>query len=238
MQRHTESSPDSANAAKLLATAAAIAAGTQAYGGAVRFENDTNFDWYFTTLDITRSAASQTFGGVGDVTGTSIYLDYFSDFYPAFTYWHSYTSGNGAELWNSGFSNRYSSGFNAGDQIGPGMSGGAWNQSSTLEFYFIQGDAYYVYPYGYYYTYTEGNRGLLPTDGSPAYIGVRLTIDSAQHYGWIGLTNSSGFIDVFAWGYETEAGVGIAAGVPAPGTMGLLAVGAAGVFCRRGKRTT
>ncbi|MBZ0171810.1 MAG: hypothetical protein K8E66_05475, partial [Phycisphaerales bacterium] len=91
MQHHIDASSDAGHTAKLLATAAAIAAGTQAYGGAVRFENDTNFDWYFTTLDVTRSAASQTFGGVGDVTGTSIYLDYFSDFYPAFTYWHSYT---------------------------------------------------------------------------------------------------------------------------------------------------
>ncbi len=216
-----------------LAAAAAIAAGTAAYGDVIRFDNTTGFTWYYTTLDLTLSADNQTYGGVGSVTGTSIYLDYFADFYPTFSYQHSYTSGSGAEIFNSGFNNRYAKPINAGDVIGPGLAGGAFHSGSTLEFAFDACDIYY-YNYQYYYDCTSGNRGLLPTDGSQAYIGVRMTIDSAFHYGWIGVENHNGYIEVFAWGYETEAGVGIEAGaVPAPGALGLLAFGAVGALSRK-----
>ena len=211
-----------------LLTAATLAAGTQAYGAAVRFENDTNFDWYFTTLDVTLPASAQTYGSVFDVTGNSVYLDYFSDFYPAFSYQHSYTRGNGAEVWSSGFSNRYSAPLNSGELIGSGLEGGAWSQFSTLEFAFQEGDPYYYY----YYRGTNGFRGLLPPDGSDTYIGLRLTIEGAQHYGWVGVQNFGGFIEVFAWGYETEAGVPVPAGVPSPGPASVLALGAVGALRR------
>lgn len=216
-----------------LALAATIAAGSMACGDVVRHDNDGTFYWYFTTLDLTKSAADQTYGSWNDVTGTSFYLDYFGDFYPAFSYQHSYLTGPGAEMWNSGWNNNYAAPHNAGDLIGPDLSGGSWHQGGTLEFAWQS--CYYDY-YNYNYYCDSGFRGLLPPDGSQTYIGTRLTIDNQLHYGWIGVTNSGGYIDVFAWGYETQPGVAIAAGVPAPGALGLLAVGAAGALSGRKRR--
>ncbi len=217
-----------------LAVAATIAASTVAHADPIRYDNDTGFFWTFATLDLTLPAADQTYGSP---SGTSVYLSYFSDYYFGqyyrFGYVHYYTSGNGAELWNSGFSNRYAAPHNQGDLIGPDLTGGAWNQSSTLDFTYYGAHVYY-YNYQYYYDYFGGNRGILPNDGTPTYIGVRLTIDNALHYGWIGVTNNGGFFDVFAWGYETDPGVAIQAGaVPSPGPMGLLAIGAAGLLKRK-----
>ena len=221
-------SESQAPAKGVMALAATIAAGTPAYADAVRFDNDGSFDWYFTTLDLTLSAQDQTLGTTADVTGTSIYLDYFGDFYPTFTYQHAYTGGLGAEIFNGGFSNRYASPFDAGDLIGPGLVGGAFSQSSSLEFSFYACD--YYDPDDCY----SGNRGLLPIDGTPTYIGVRLDIGGMDHYGWIGLTNNGGgSISVFAWGYETTANTAIGAGVPSPGALGALAIGAVGLLGRR-----
>ncbi|VAX42558.1 hypothetical protein MNBD_PLANCTO03-1685 [hydrothermal vent metagenome] len=209
-----------------LVLAATIAAGSVAYADPVRFDNTSGFGWYYTTLDLTLSAEDQVYGGPGDVTGTSIYLDYFSDYYPAFSYTTSYTRGQGAEIWNSGWNNNYAAPFNSGDPIGPGMVDGSFHDGSVLEF------AWWSYDY-YSGEHDSGFRGLLPPDGSDTYMGIRLTIDNQLHYGWIGARNNGGYISVFAWGYETEAGVAIAAGVPAPSTLGLLAVGAVGALGRK-----
>lgn len=210
---------------ELLTTAAAIAAATTAHAESLRFENTANWSWSQSLLDLTQSSDAQPFGGVGDVTGTSIYLDYFSDFYPAFSYQHSYTSGLGAEIFNSGFSNRYAKPLDFGEMIGSDLSDGEFSASSTIDFVFQSYD---------YYTgnYDSGNRGLLPA-GEDVYLGVRLDIDGATHYGWIGVNRSGAFVDVFAWGYETTAGQAVGAGVPSPGAVGLLAVGAAGSLTRR-----
>lgn len=231
-------------AAPALTIAATIAAGTAAYGAPVRFENDPFVGVNFNALDITMSAAAQAGGGSAGLTGTQVYLYYFADFYPTFSYQRTDTRGSGLEIWNSGFGNFYSAAFNSGELIGPGMTGGAWSQSSRLAFSYTSADRYYVpptyvYPYGYYggyYTYTNymsGERGLLSPDGSQTYIGTRLTINGATHYGWIGVQNFNGYIEVFAWGYETEAGVGVRAGVPSPGAMAVVALGAAGALGRR-----
>lgn len=213
-----------------LAMAAAIAAGSVVYAGPVRYDNDANYSWFYSVLDLTKSSADQSYNGA--LNGSSFYMDYFSDFYPAFSYQHSYLSGSGGEIWNSGFSNRYAAPNDAGDLIGPGLNDGAWSQSSTFEFAFTS-CSYYYYNGNYYYDCTSGFRGLLPPDGSPTYVGARLTIDNQLHYGWIGVENHGGFIDVFAWGYETEPGVPIVAGVPTPGALGVLAIGAAGALSRK-----
>ncbi len=70
----------------------------------------------------------------------------------------------------------------------------------------------------------------LPYD-VPTYIGVKFDLGSGDQYGWIGVVFASADFtaDAFAWGYETEVGVPIAAGVPEPGS---LAFGALAV-CRR-----
>jgi hypothetical protein len=207
---------------ELLATAAAIAAATaSAHAEAVRFENTTSFDWLFNTLDLTQSAEDQSFG----ITGTSIYMDYFGDFYPTFSYSHTYTSGNGAEIFNGGFSNRYAAGLDAGTLIGPDLEGGAFSQSSSFEFAFTACD---YYGYDCY----SGTRGILPAN-IDTYLGVRFTIDGNFHYGWVGVNRSGAYLDVFAWGYETEAGVAARAGVPSPGPLAVLAFGAAGALTRK-----
>lgn len=213
------------HAGELIAAATAIAAATTALGESVRFENTANWIWDYSLIDLTLDSASQSYGGVGDVSGTSIYLDYFSDFYPAFEYQHTFTSGAGAEIFNSGFSNRYAKPLSFGELIGPGLSDGAFDASSTIDFVWSSYD---------YYTgdFDSGNRGLLPA-GEDVYIGVRLDISGATHYGWIGLNRSGAFVDVFAWGYETVAGQAVGAGVPAPGALGVLAVGAAGALKRK-----
>jgi len=211
---------------ELIAAAAAITAATTALGEAVRYENTTNFDWTFTTLDLTQSSENQIYGSAGDATGSSIYLDYFGDFYPAFSYQHTYTSGGGAEIFNSGFNNRYASPLAFNEQIGPAMGGGAFSQSSTIDFVWSSYD---------YYTgdSDSGNRGLLPAN-EDTYLGVRLILAGESHFGWIGVNRNGGaFVDVFAWGYETEAGVAIGAGVPTPGALGVLAVGAVGALKRK-----
>ncbi|MFG0258839.1 MAG: hypothetical protein ACF8LK_00690 [Phycisphaerales bacterium JB041] len=216
-----------------LALAAAIAATSVAYAGPVRYDNDANYSWFYSVLDITKSSADQTYGGVGDVTGTSFYMDYFADFYPTFSYNHHYLSGNGGSIWSAGFNNFYAAPHNRGDLIGPDLGGGAWNQGSNFEFAWTACERYY-YNYQYYYgDCYSGYRGLLPPDGSPTYVGARITIDNQFHYGWIGVTNTRGYIDVFAWGYETQPGVAVAAGAPTPGALGVLAVGAAGALSRR-----
>lgn len=207
---------------ELLATAVAIAAATaSAQAESVRFENTTNFDWLFNTLDLTQSAEDQSFG----ISGTSIYMDYFGDSYTTFSYSHTYTSGNGAEIFNSGFSNRYAAGLDAGTLIGPDLQDGAFSQGSTFEFAFTACDYYG-------YSCDSGTRGILPANVD-TYLGVRLTIDGNFHYGWVGVNRSGAFIDVFAWGYETEAGVAARAGVPSPGPLAVLAFGAAGALMRK-----
>lgn len=65
------------------------------------------------------------------------------------------------------------------------------------------------------------------------YLGVRFTIDAAIHYGWIGVTRTGADLDAFAWGYETEPGVAIPAGIPEPGSLAMLALGATGLLARR-----
>ena len=77
-----------------------------------------------------------------------------------------------------------------------------------------------------------GPETLLP-EGTPTYLGLRFNGPNYQ-YGWIGVVRTSQQLEAFAWGYETEPGVPIAAGAPEPGSLALLAFGAAGVAgCRR-----
>ena len=87
---------------------------------------------------------------------------------------------------------------------------------------------------GAYYGYPS-----LLTVGVETYLGVRFDLGSGWQYGWIGVVMTpQATLDAFAWGYETEPGVPIAAGAPEPGSLALLAFGAVGVAARRrsGKR--
>jgi hypothetical protein len=82
-----------------------------------------------------------------------------------------------------------------------------------------------------YYAYALLSSTDVP-DGVATYLGVRFNGPNWQ-YGWIGIERSGAELDAFAWGFETEPGVPIPAGAPEPGTLAVLAVGAAGVLSRR-----
>jgi hypothetical protein len=77
--------------------------------------------------------------------------------------------------------------------------------------------------------------------GVARYMGVRFIDLDGYHFGWIGLVRGPDSypafdlnLNAFAWGYETEPGVPIIAGIPAPGTLAALAFGA--VVTRRGRK--
>jgi len=76
---------------------------------------------------------------------------------------------------------------------------------------------------------------LLP-EGVPAYLGVRISNlagGAGWHYGWIGVIRDAGNLETFAWGYESDIDTPIAAGIPEPGTLAMLALGTVLVARRR-----
>lgn len=95
--------------------------------------------------------------------------------------------------------------------------------------------------------------GLFTMQSANAYIGVEFDIDGSIHYGWIQYTGFyvaeftffspdgpitfiganflGGFIN--SWGYETEPGVSIIAGIPEPSTGLLLMLGGIALVGRR-----
>ena len=210
---------------EMITAAAALAAGTTAYADVVTYDNSGGeFFWLSNTLDITRAADDQP----GLSTASAITQNYFSDYYGglgygAFGYQTTYASGQ-AQIFSAGFSDNYAAGLNGGTMIDDSLGGGSFVSGSVFEFSF----------YGYDDDgYFGGERGILP-EGVETYLGVRFTDVDGVHFGWIGVIRSGVEIEAFAWGYETDAGVAISAGlVPAPGALGLLAVGA---IAGRGRR--
>ena len=73
-------------------------------------------------------------------------------------------------------------------------------------------------------------------EGQETYLGVQFDLGVGIQYGWIGVVRTGTELDAFAWGYETQPGVPIAAGVPEPGTWSLLVLGSAALLRRRSRR--
>ena len=73
-------------------------------------------------------------------------------------------------------------------------------------------------------------------EGQEVYLGFQLDLSGQIHYGWLLATRIGIELDALAWAYETEPGVPIAAGVPEPGTLSLLALGSAALMRRRKQR--
>jgi hypothetical protein len=59
------------------------------------------------------------------------------------------------------------------------------------------------------------NPSILP-EGVETYLGVSFDLGAGTQYGWIGVVRNAAMLDAFAWGYETDPGVPIAAGAWPP----------------------
>lgn len=74
--------------------------------------------------------------------------------------------------------------------------------------------------------------------GATGFVGFQITTGADVHYGWIEVRvdadNAGG--EIIRYGIEDAAGVATAAGVPEPGSLALLAVGAAGLLGWRQRR--
>jgi hypothetical protein len=214
----------------LLAVAAAIAAGTQAYGEVIIFINPEwgepgHFDWLLgdefdatTWLDITHPSTDQ--GGL--VGASSISQVFYQRHVPYGVLTWIYTSG-GASVATTQISSPdkdFTRALDAGDPID-----GSLRFESTATHYY---GAHAKFG-GSYVT----DFGIWP---NVKYLGVRFSDVDGVHYGWVGVYSYFYISDfeAFAWGYETEPGVPIIAGIPAPGTLAALAFGA--VVTRRGRK--
>jgi hypothetical protein len=210
---------------ELLAAAAAIAAGTQAYAEVIIFINPPegepgHFDWLMSPdefdpaiwLDITRPSTDQG-GLVGPSSIGQVYVT------NSLFRW-SQTSGGAsvfALFWDftpfwPGTVYTFSLSFES--------AAAHWREATSPPGGFGS-------DFGYYFPY-YGDK----------YVGVRFSDVDGFHYGWVGVRGAGvgGWwrFQAFAWGYQTEPGVPITAGIPAPGTLAALAFGA--VVTRRGRK--
>jgi hypothetical protein len=216
-------------AAQALAAGAVIAGGTQAYATPIRHDNPSgagHFDWSHTAgqdvLNMLSNAASQP-GVEGDPgvfsqvmgsssTGVSGVGPVHNDNRVQFS--TVYVS-----PWNPA---TLLVGIDAGSPIPspivPGVNDGFRPSAQIYSWYYYPG-----YP---------TNFSLLP-EGVPTYLGVSFNPGDGTHYGWIGVVRSGQEVDAFAWGYETVPGEPIEAGaIPEPGSLAILALGAAAMVCR------
>jgi hypothetical protein len=72
----------------------------------------------------------------------------------------------------------------------------------------------------------------------PSFFGLSFAVGSNLYYGWVrvSVNQATGSFVIHDWAYE-NSGAGIAAGaVPAPGALGLLALGPAGLGVLRGRK--
>ncbi len=210
--------------AKALAAAGAIAGGTQAYAAPMRFDNPpgpNHFEWNTSPgheyLDILADQSSQPGGEQAVGTFERDPYVYGEKVFAIPNRIQAETVGWFMKLVGTG----------AGEPIP--IPGVPFEVTGLIDC-----------------TYPAYAGSLLP-EGEQTYLGVRFDPGDGNHYGWIGVVRTGGELDPFAWGYETDPGVPIAAGaggggehVPAVTEYGLMGMGlgvlAAGAWVARKRR--
>ncbi len=188
-------------AARALAAAGAIAGGTQAYAEPVRFDNPAHgeaghFHWppepaRRIILDFAAAASEQPGANGGPTTVGHLIQPTWSN-----------VSGPGGSVYTElqavgvdGFNDHMVVGVASGDTI---PSGSPWD---------VKGFVYYPHP----------SFGTELPEGTATYLGVRFNGPTDWQYGWVGVVRAGIELEAFAWGYETEPGVPIAAGAEGGG---------------------
>ncbi len=224
----------STRAVRVLAAGLAIAvigAGTGAYADTIRFDNPAgpgHFDWR--PLDAGTEVILSVLDGAGDqnaVLGDP----------GAYRHRNRTDSGSGTDVRRAGptgegpqygfspsGSTRMLFPVDAGEDI-PTAAADGFTSSARL----------------FHEDPPSGDPPSFFVEGVEAYLGVTFDLGAGFQYGWIGVVpewiTSEGVdvlaLDTFAWGYETEPGVPILAGIPEPGTLAALACGAAALLAGR-----
>lgn len=193
----------------VLTTMAAIAAATPAYAVPVRFDNPPgagHFDWTppDPVTDVELDVRLPASSQPGLGSSPSDFGQHVDD-----TRGQVIGRQPGAELQLGGLYDLFLVGVDELDLI---PSGFAWDYTG--------------------YTYYSGFGSELP-EGQHTYLGLRFDVGNGIQYGWIEVVRTGMELDAFAWGYETDPGVPVAAGAPEPGTLAMLAVGVGALAGRR-----
>jgi hypothetical protein len=111
---------------------------------------------------------------------------------------------------------------NLGDSIGPASPPLEWTFNTTLTLQNASGQLYY------------SSIDWLP--GVTKYMGMQFQISGQTHYGWVGLSYTSGKGSIFVhdYAYQTTPNTALPAGqIPEPGALGLLLLAAPTLLTRR-----
>lgn len=131
---------------------------------------------------------------------------------------------NGVISYNGPFI-RYAFALQANAVIGPGGAFSTTTQLTLGSQYISGGVATY---YGGFAAGPNANGAVPP--GTFAYAGFRFQAADGTHYGWVRLAVSAGLIDFDSAAYNTTPNQQILAGqIPEPGTMAMMAMGAAAI---------
>jgi hypothetical protein len=120
--------------------------------------------------------------------------------------------------------------------LGAGVSVGPTNTNFSTVTQVVLGSRYNYgsgsYYYGGFAAGPDGAANGAVTPGTFAFVGFRFNAADGVHFGWVKLAVNAGIIDfqnIMGAAYESTPNTAIVTGVPEPGTMALLALGAAGI---------